>query len=154
MANEKLFSTVFIFLNLIFILEIQSIEGRCLKFDSEKLSTYKRFLTKTAKVVESRSSLHATYVEASANDKLQPPPAARLATGAVVGASQAPPQRHATNFRPTEPGHGLAIKASVEAGDAKVSYPPPPPYIGHRWFSDETNPLTPPAPLRNPPIHN
>ncbi|GKU98993.1 hypothetical protein SLEP1_g11915 [Rubroshorea leprosula] len=113
MAQNKLFFAVFIFLSLIFILEIQSVEGRHLKFHSEKLKTYKRFFAKeteeTAKVVESRSSLHAADKIKAVNADVQSPPAAPLTPGAMAGASQAPPPRHVDNFRPTAPGHSPGI---------------------------------------------
>ncbi|GKU98989.1 hypothetical protein SLE2022_362170 [Rubroshorea leprosula] len=107
MAPNKLVSAVFIFLALIFILEIQSIEGRHLKFHSEKHQTHKRFLAKeTAKVVEGGSSFH--FKAAGADDVLSPP-AAPLTPAAMVGASQAPPSHWVDDFRPTAPGHSPGI---------------------------------------------
>ncbi|GLT49862.1 hypothetical protein SLA2020_233890 [Shorea laevis] len=112
MAQNKLFSAVFIFSALILIFqEIQYVNARHLKL--EKLNTYKQFLAKEAAMaVKGRSSLHATVIEVSDVDVLSPPDAP-LAPDAVAGASQAPPPRHAADFRPTAPGHSPGIGHSV-----------------------------------------
>lgn len=114
MAQNKLFSAVFIFIALILIFqEIPYVSARHLKLDSEKLNTYKKFLAKEAAMaVEGRSSLHAAVIEASDAD-VQSPPDAPLAPGAVAGASQALPPRHADDFRPTSPGHSPGIGHSL-----------------------------------------
>lgn len=111
MAQNKLFFAVFIFLSLIFILEIQSVEGRHLKFHSEKLNTYKRFLAKeTTKAVQVGINFHIK----AADTDVQSPPAAPLTPGAVAGASQAPPPRHVDDFRPTMPGHSPGVGHAIQ----------------------------------------
>ncbi|GKU98994.1 hypothetical protein SLEP1_g11916 [Rubroshorea leprosula] len=103
MAQHNLFYAVFIFLTLMFILEIQFVEGRHLKFHSEKLNTYKRFLAKETTKVDINFDIKATDTD------VQSPPAAPLTPGAVAGASQGPPPRHVDDFRPTMPGHSPGI---------------------------------------------
>ncbi|GLT32475.1 hypothetical protein SLA2020_071410 [Shorea laevis] len=117
MAQNKLFSAVgFIFLALVFIPEIQSVEGRYLKFLSEKLNTHKRFLAReTEKGIEGESSFHAVDVQS-------PPPAV------TVGASEPPPARHVDDFRPA--AEGIERESSFQYGAGVQSSPPPAAVMG------------------------
>ncbi|GLU08365.1 hypothetical protein SLE2022_252830 [Rubroshorea leprosula] len=176
MAQNKLFSAVFIFLALIFVPEIQSVEGRHLKFLSEKPNTHKRFLAReTEKCIKGESIFHAVYVQS-------PPPAVK------VGASELPPARHVDEFWPAGE-KGIERECSFHAADVQSSPPPaaaigasePPParhvddfrpaapdhnpcngchYIeaahANTAFSNEekADPLPPPPPYLNHPIHH
>ncbi|GLT39053.1 hypothetical protein SLA2020_132610 [Shorea laevis] len=122
MGQNKLFSAVLIFLAFIFILQIQSVEGRHLKLLSKKLNTHRRFLVKeTAKVVEGGSSSRVKAADAD----VQSPPVAPLTPVSVVGASQAPPACRVDDFRPSAPGHSPGVCHAIEASDTDMLQPPP-----------------------------
>ncbi|KAK3222455.1 hypothetical protein Dsin_009480 [Dipteronia sinensis] len=121
--NKLLFSCLL--LVLIFGQEIQSIQGRHLKFcknnDFPKLQSHNKIIlekeTKNINNTKQNNNLHGEQVptvRVTANANLMSPPAALSVAVGDQSLPPPPPSRHADDFRPTAPGHSPGVGHSLQ----------------------------------------
>ncbi|TXG59461.1 hypothetical protein EZV62_014034 [Acer yangbiense] len=122
--NNKLIFSCFL-LVLIFGQEIQSIQGRHLKFGKNnefpKLQSHNKIIlekeTRNINNAKQNNNLHGEEfptVRVTANANLMSPPAAPSVAVGDQSLPPPPPPRHTDDFRPTAPGHSPGVGHSVQ----------------------------------------